>query len=320
MVQDSGDGVQGAVGVGVVVGSGVPAVTKEWVLGVEGGAQVVPRCRGGAGRSARAGEEMHGCKGAEAGRGGGGAEARRMQRKGCKGARSGGENVGGGRGGHGVQGCGGLEAGVWGRGCKERGVGGLQRVPGRSLGGFGGRGGTGGGVGEGGELHSGRGHAPGAVHSRGAEGPRGPGGPRYWDGDTRTGGNPARQRALWARRVSGGHEEHGGSVGCRRSRRSWGPHLGPMSSSPMNSVGSRWVPRWDTGSHTALPELMFRPRPELSTSPAHLSVCNEGQEDNLPSLPEQSPLANPLPLGPLLRTVSTEGLFIIILLCTVFQA
>lgn len=65
---------------------------------------------------------------------------------------------------------------------------------------------------------------------------------------------------------------------------------------------------------------MFRPRPELSTSPAHLSVCNEGQEDNLPSLPEQSPLANPLPLGPLLRTVSTEGLFIIILLCTVFQA
>lgn len=55
MVQDSGDGVQGAVGVGVVVGSGVPAVTKEWVLGVEGGAQVVPRCRGGAGSSSGGG-------------------------------------------------------------------------------------------------------------------------------------------------------------------------------------------------------------------------------------------------------------------------
>lgn len=124
MVQDSGDGVQGAVGVGVVVGSGVPAVTKEWVLGVEGGAQVVPRCRGGAGRSARAGEEMHGCKGAEAGRGGGGAEARRMQRKGCKGARSGGENVGGGEGrawGTGLRGLGGGGVGPGVQGKRRRG-------------------------------------------------------------------------------------------------------------------------------------------------------------------------------------------------------
>lgn len=34
MVQDSGDGVQGAVGEGVVVGCGVPGAAKELLLGV----------------------------------------------------------------------------------------------------------------------------------------------------------------------------------------------------------------------------------------------------------------------------------------------